>query len=434
MLLLYQPRATMRRLVPLFAILFVLVHFTAPGALGSTLSQLIPHHFSGVASTQDRASDYDGVRPDVLRHLLLGRGYESYDPHKYRILDNQYLGLLIGVGALGLAAYLSILVVALRAGGRITRGPDPWRRPTALAATAGIAVLGVATGLFDLLSFPHVSYTLFFLAGMLAALSDPARQPAAAVADAARRPLPGRRSRRAARSPAGGLRLSRRPPRALRRRAGRHRRRLRRRRTSAASARAAGGRTGAGWPSCPPSRRCHERSTASRRYMPAVERGPVEQRLAHEPVPVRASHAPSAEWKKPRFGLSMIAVLDQPAAGALEQLLARSLHTRRSSGRRAQNATTSWSMNGTRTSSDDAIDTLSKYRSMLSTRASAVELRARRSADRARAPAAAGRPRRRSPPRPPGPEPGIEQPGALVALQHAAHREQPPAGSSVARA
>ena len=187
-LLLYQPRATIRRLIPLFAILFGLVHSTAPGALGSTLSQLMPHHFSGVASTQDCASDYDGVRPDVLRHLLLGRGYESYDPHKYRILDNQYLGLLIGVGA-GLAAYLSILVVALRAGGRITRGPDALAAPDgAAAATAGIAVLGVATGLFDLLSFPHVSYTLFFLAGMLAALSDPARQPAATVAR--RRPAP----------------------------------------------------------------------------------------------------------------------------------------------------------------------------------------------------------------------------------------------------
>jgi hypothetical protein len=176
----YQPRVTLRKLVPLFAVIFVLVHFAAPGAIGSTAGQLLPGRVTGVLSTQDRTSDYDGVRPDVTRHLVLGRGYESYEPHRYRILDNQYLGLLVGIGVAGVVAYLAFIVASMRAGHRALRGRDPARRPTALAAIAGMAVLGVATGLFDLLSFPHVSYLLFFLAGMLAVLSDPAGAPAVA--------------------------------------------------------------------------------------------------------------------------------------------------------------------------------------------------------------------------------------------------------------
>jgi hypothetical protein len=62
------------------------------------ISQLGPGHFNSVLTTTDRTARYDAVRPDVLNHLLLGRGYQRYDPHKYRILDNQYLDLLITVG------------------------------------------------------------------------------------------------------------------------------------------------------------------------------------------------------------------------------------------------------------------------------------------------------------------------------------------------
>jgi hypothetical protein len=206
LLLAYRPRALARSLLGLAVVLGVVVHVTSPGALGSVLSQLEPGHVNGVLTTTDRTARYDAVAPDVMRHLLLGRGFASYDPHKYRILDNEYLGLLITTGAIGVAAYLAILAAMMSLAHRTIRdtGPLPDRDPRshpapsrerafgshlhtapsrersslALAALACIGVVALASTLFDVLSFPHVPYLLFFVAAMVIAL----RERAAVVA------------------------------------------------------------------------------------------------------------------------------------------------------------------------------------------------------------------------------------------------------------
>ena len=196
LLLCYRPRAIARSLLGLALVLGVLVHFTSPGALGSVLSQLQPGHVGGVLSTTDRTARYDAVAPDVMRHLLLGRGFASYDPHKYRILDNEYLGLLITTGVIGVGAYLAILAAMMSlAHGAIrdfaprfrsypaARGKrsaelsahpasDRERASLALAALACIGVVLLSSALFDVLSFPHVPYLLFFVAGMVIALRE----------------------------------------------------------------------------------------------------------------------------------------------------------------------------------------------------------------------------------------------------------------------
>jgi hypothetical protein len=77
LLVAYRPRTITRSLLSLALILGVLVHFTSPGALGSVLTQLEPGHFNNVLTTTDRTARYDAVRPDLVSHLLLGRGYES---------------------------------------------------------------------------------------------------------------------------------------------------------------------------------------------------------------------------------------------------------------------------------------------------------------------------------------------------------------------
>jgi len=170
----YRPRELARSLLGLGLVLGVLVHFTSPGALGSVLSQLEPGHVNGVLTTTDRTARYDAVMPDVMRHPLLGRGFASYDPHKYRILDNEYLGLLITTGAIGLAAYLAVLGAMMSLAHRTIRGSDPRRSSLALAGLASIGVVALASALFDVLSFPHVPYLLFFVAGMVIALRESA--------------------------------------------------------------------------------------------------------------------------------------------------------------------------------------------------------------------------------------------------------------------
>jgi hypothetical protein len=176
-LLAYRPRILTRRMLPLALLLGVVVHFAAPGTLGSVWTQLSPSQFGNVRSTQDRTADYGGVAPDVTSHLLFGRGYQSYDAHKYRILDNEYLFLIIGVGVVGLLAYLAIIGGAMSSAHSTIRGPNRVRARYALGATAAIAVVGIANLFFDVLSFPHVPYLMFFMAGLLVALREPPPAP-----------------------------------------------------------------------------------------------------------------------------------------------------------------------------------------------------------------------------------------------------------------
>lgn len=189
LLVAYRPRTVVRSLLGLAFVLGFLVHFTSPGSLGSVLTQLEPGHVNNVLSTTDRTARYDAVHPDLLMHPLLGRGYESYDPHKYRILDNEYLGLLITTGLLGTLAYLGIFATMMSAAHRTIRGPDPRRASIALAAFAAVGVIALSSALFDVLSFPHVPYLLFFLGAMILALREhsPATQP---VRPPVARPLP----------------------------------------------------------------------------------------------------------------------------------------------------------------------------------------------------------------------------------------------------
>jgi hypothetical protein len=170
----YRPRA-MARLLPLAFVMLVVTHFTAPGALGGVIDQLAPHQATQVNSTQDRVGDYEAIEPDVAARPLIGRGYGSYDQIKHRILDNQYLTLAIGVGFLGIVAYLAIFVLSLFAAHPIARSGDPDRGPPALAVVAGLAVALVGGAILDFLSFPQLSY-LFCMMAAIAYIFDRERR------------------------------------------------------------------------------------------------------------------------------------------------------------------------------------------------------------------------------------------------------------------
>jgi O-antigen ligase len=166
----YRPRLI--KWVPLALVLIVPIHFVAPGALG-TLHQF-DSSLAGTPSTQGRTTDYAAIKPDVLAHPVIGRGYGTIDINKtdtYRILDNEYLGQLWQVGFVGLAAYLAMIVCALAAAHRVIRGGHPVRAPWTLAAAAGCAAYGVSSATFDTLSFPHAPYMFLFVAGICAAAS-----------------------------------------------------------------------------------------------------------------------------------------------------------------------------------------------------------------------------------------------------------------------
>jgi hypothetical protein len=182
----YRPRDILRTMGKLCIVLFAIVHFASPGALGSVIEQLEPGHINGALTTTDRTARYDAVTPDLLSHPLIGRGYESYDPQKYRILDNQYLDLLITVGAVGTLLYLLIFGAMMSAARPLIRDPskhDPRRSSLALASLATVTSALIGSALFDVLSFPHVPYLLFFVAAMILALREasPTTEPVRAM-------------------------------------------------------------------------------------------------------------------------------------------------------------------------------------------------------------------------------------------------------------
>jgi 4-amino-4-deoxy-L-arabinose transferase-like glycosyltransferase len=161
----YRPRA-MVRLAPWLIVLVGVVHVFAPGAFGAVIDQFAPGSVTKVNTTQDRLTDYNAIKPDLADHLLIGRGYGSYDQKQHRILDSSYLTLGIGVGLIGLIAYLAIFATAFLSAHPAARSRDPERGPPAVAAAAAIVVALVASALLDFLSFPQLPYLFCFIAAI----------------------------------------------------------------------------------------------------------------------------------------------------------------------------------------------------------------------------------------------------------------------------
>jgi hypothetical protein len=165
-LLCYRPRQ-MVKLLPFGLVAIIAIQATSPGALGSLKSQMSPDRLQSVGTVQDRIADYDAIQPDEWAYWAVGRGYGTYDHNKYRLLDNQYLGIRMGTGLLGFAGYIGLIVGAFGVAHLGIRARDRIRSPIALAAAATAAVFAVVSSLFDILAFPQVPY-MFLTAAALA--------------------------------------------------------------------------------------------------------------------------------------------------------------------------------------------------------------------------------------------------------------------------
>jgi O-antigen ligase len=120
-------------------------------------------------STSGRTSDYSAVAPFINSHLLFGRGFGSFDPHKYRILDNQMLGLLIEIGVFGVLSYAALIFAPILAVHRRARRSLTLEDDLMGAIAAGCAAFFVSNFLYDAFSFRQGPYVFFFLAALAAA-------------------------------------------------------------------------------------------------------------------------------------------------------------------------------------------------------------------------------------------------------------------------
>lgn len=168
-------------------------------AVGVTvLSLAIPPLFRTVRSMFVTAKDDPSItsRTDSYAIALqffenapvFGRGLGTFLP-KYRIFDNNYLGLLVSGGVVGTIAFVAIpltaIVLLVR---RRRRWTDPQANDLALSLMAGIAAGSVALAFFDGFAFPMTMGTFFLTLGIAGALvrlhrEDSARAPSARADD-----------------------------------------------------------------------------------------------------------------------------------------------------------------------------------------------------------------------------------------------------------
>jgi hypothetical protein len=164
-LFVFRPRQLLR-LAPFGLVALVAAFVLTPGIF-STVREL--GQTSSQDSTQGRTADYPAIVPDLLTRPVIGRGFGTLDSERvdtYRIFDNEYLGQLFQVGALGLLAFLAMIVTPLFVARSVLRSDDPVRGPPALAAGAACLAFGVACSLYDILTFPAAPYLFLFMAAM----------------------------------------------------------------------------------------------------------------------------------------------------------------------------------------------------------------------------------------------------------------------------
>jgi O-antigen ligase len=155
------------------------LQFVVPGLFGTLRSLFL--NLGNDPSVSGRTSDYALVGDLVANNPVVGRGFRTFIPEKFilhtgegggtLILDNQYLGTLIEMGAFGLFSLLFLFLVVLGCTHSIRRrSADSSTRDLAqsLAAAVMVAMLSFAT--FDGFSFPMATILLFLLVGCAGAL------------------------------------------------------------------------------------------------------------------------------------------------------------------------------------------------------------------------------------------------------------------------
>ncbi|WP_426516469.1 O-antigen ligase family protein [Diaminobutyricibacter sp. McL0618] len=125
---------------------------------------------SGDPSIASRTDGYSLAVEFLLRKPLFGRGLGTFLPI-YRIFDNEYLLLLVTVGAVGTVAFIALCVTAFASMLRLRPSlRDEGSRDLALALAAAIATGFVCLFTFDAFAFPMTMGTLFLILGLAGSL------------------------------------------------------------------------------------------------------------------------------------------------------------------------------------------------------------------------------------------------------------------------
>ncbi|MDQ4504342.1 O-antigen ligase family protein [Sinomonas sp. ASV322] len=134
-----------------------------PGLLGTIVNLF-------AAAGQDtsvsaRQLDYSVAWDYFTKSPITGRGLFTFIPSMYRTFDNQYLGTLVEMGAVGAAALIALVFVPVAACFALRRESEfPWQCRAAVGAS--LAIGGVLLFTFDAMAFPMAMGMLTLVLGL----------------------------------------------------------------------------------------------------------------------------------------------------------------------------------------------------------------------------------------------------------------------------
>ena len=178
-----RPRETVR-LLPWMLPGLLVIQVVMPGTLGTMKSMLNPSFVIEEQSydqgaTAGRVADLGPALDRWSQQPFLGRGFGTTvaDPNASKesdsqILDNQWLGSLLEIGAWGVLALLALWITAIRRlnrWGKRARDPnDGW-----LAAALAASIIAFAVGMltFDAFAFIQVTFFAFVMLGFSAVVT-----------------------------------------------------------------------------------------------------------------------------------------------------------------------------------------------------------------------------------------------------------------------
>ncbi len=127
------------------------------------------------ASVAGRTDDYGAVSPLFWARPWLGYGLGTFRPELYRILDNQYLGMLLTGGIIGFVLLLTLILFVLGSAVSNVRFQARTARieeaDLTYAALSGFTAMAVSAAFFDLLSFKQAT-AVFLLLSVLCVVRE----------------------------------------------------------------------------------------------------------------------------------------------------------------------------------------------------------------------------------------------------------------------
>lgn len=155
------------------AVVAVIGVLLMPKALEEILSYLSPSYFQSheVGNRYGRLEDYPVLFAEFLKSPLIGRGFGTYDPVRYRYVDNQHLLVIVELGMLGIYVFWGMFYRAyknLKTKHARAKGDD---KILATAFIASVIVFFVSSFMYDSLGFPQPTYLFFILLGLSFAIS-----------------------------------------------------------------------------------------------------------------------------------------------------------------------------------------------------------------------------------------------------------------------